>query len=75
MINEAKEIKESAGVVKANGVPQVPMLLFISDGSGGTGFDEKHGEVFLKNTFQNQIMPYILSWIALIMYMIICMKR
>ena len=41
MINEAKEIKESAGVVKANGVPQVPMLLFISDGSGGTGFDEK----------------------------------
>ena len=35
----------------------------------------KHGEVFLKNTFQNQIMPYILSWIALIMYMIICMKR
>ena len=29
MINEAKEIKESAGVVKAYGVPQVPMLLFI----------------------------------------------
>ena len=41
MINEAKEIKKSAGVVKAYGVPQVPMLLFISDGSGGTGFDEK----------------------------------
>lgn len=41
MINETKEIKESASVVKANGVPQVPMLLFISDGSGGTGFDEK----------------------------------
>lgn len=41
MINEAKEIKESAGVVKAYGVPQVPMLLFISNGSGGTGFDEK----------------------------------
>lgn len=41
MINEAKEIKESASVVKANGIPQVPMLLFISDGSGGTGFDKK----------------------------------
>lgn len=44
MINEAKEIKEikeSAGVVKAYGVPQVPMLLFISNSSGGTGFDEK----------------------------------
>lgn len=23
------------------GVPQLPMLLFISDGSGGTGFDEE----------------------------------
>ena len=41
MINEAKEIKESTSVVKAYGVPQVPMLLFISNGSGGTGFDEK----------------------------------
>lgn len=41
MINEAKEIKNSVGVVKANGVPQVPMLLFISNGSGGTGFDEE----------------------------------
>lgn len=41
MINEAKEIKHSADVVEANGVPQVPILLFISDGSGGTGFDEE----------------------------------
>lgn len=23
------------------GIPQVPMLLFISDGSGGTGFDKE----------------------------------
>lgn len=23
------------------GVPQLPMLLFISNGSGGTGFDEE----------------------------------
>ena len=41
MINEAKKIKENASIVKAYGVPQVPMLLFISNGSGGTGFDEK----------------------------------
>ena len=27
--------------VKENGVPQVPMLLFISNGSGGTGFMEE----------------------------------
>lgn len=39
MIEEAKSIKENAAVVKLNDVPSVPMLLFISDGSGGTGFD------------------------------------
>ena len=38
MIDEAKAVKKNAGVVKGNGIPQVPMLLFISDGSGGTGF-------------------------------------
>lgn len=41
MINETKKIKENANIVKTYGVPQVPMLLFISNGSGGTGFDEK----------------------------------
>ncbi len=39
MINEAKAIKENAAAVSSGGVPNVPMLLFISDGSGGTGFD------------------------------------
>ena len=39
MIEEAKSIKENACVVNFGGVPPVPMLLFISDGSGGTGFD------------------------------------
>lgn len=34
MINEAK-------IVKENGIPQVPMLLFISNGSGGTGFTKE----------------------------------
>ena len=72
MINEAKEIKESASVVKAYGVPQVPMLLFIQ---AAQALMRKHGELFLKNIFQNQIVPYTLNWTALIMYMIICMKR
>ena len=51
MIDEAKAVKKNAGVVKENGVPQVPMLLFISDGSGGTGLQKKNGEAFLKNIF------------------------
>ena len=41
MINEAKVVKDNANVVKENGIPHVPMLLFISDGSGGTGFTEE----------------------------------
>lgn len=41
MINEAKRIKENAKIVAQNGVPQVDMLLFISDGTGGTGFDKE----------------------------------
>ncbi len=41
MISETEEIKKNAEIVKENGVPQVPMLLFLSDGSGGTGFDEE----------------------------------
>ena len=39
MINEVKTIKENAKTVAQNGTPQVPMLLFLSDGSCGTGFD------------------------------------
>ena len=41
MVDEAKEVKKNAGVVKENGIPQVPMLLFISDGSSGTGFTKE----------------------------------
>ena len=41
MIDEAKVVKKNAGVVKEKGIPQVPMLLFISDGSGGTGFTKE----------------------------------
>lgn len=41
MIDEVKAVKDNAKTVKENGVPQVPMLLFISKGSGGTGFTEE----------------------------------
>ncbi len=40
MLNEVEYIKENAEKVQNNGVPQVPMLLFVSDGSG-TGWNEE----------------------------------
>lgn len=41
MINETETVKGNAKTVESGGVPQLPMLLFISDGSGGTGFDKE----------------------------------
>ncbi len=41
MLNEVEKVKENAEKVNSMGVPQLPMLLFISDGSGGTGFDKE----------------------------------
>jgi len=41
MIDEMAAVKENAQKVESMGVPQLPMLLFISDGSGGTGFDKE----------------------------------
>ncbi len=41
MINETEAVKENANKVGSLAAPQLPMLLFISDGSGGTGFDEE----------------------------------
>lgn len=41
MINEAEAVKENAAKVDRLGAPQLPMLLFLSDGSGGTGFDRE----------------------------------
>lgn len=40
MMNEVGSIKENAKLVEAAGVPQVPMLLFVSNGSG-TGWEEE----------------------------------
>lgn len=39
MMNEVNIVKENAKVVEITGVPQVPMLLFVSNGMG-TGWDE-----------------------------------
>lgn len=41
MINEVEQVKGNAEKVNSMGIPQLPMLLFISDGSGGTGFDKE----------------------------------
>ncbi len=41
MINECMSVKDNAKKVNDMGIPQLPMLLFISNGSGGTGFDEE----------------------------------
>lgn len=40
MLNEAAEIKTSAGTVESGPVVSVPILMFASNGSGGTGYDE-----------------------------------
>ena len=40
MLNEVEAVKDNAEIVKQGGVPQVPMLLFVSNGSG-TGWDEE----------------------------------
>ena len=42
MIDEAKVVKDNANIVNENGIPQVPMLLFISNGSGGTSFTKEN---------------------------------
>lgn len=41
MINEAEAVKANAEKVASLGIPQLPMLLFISDGSGVTGFTKE----------------------------------
>ena len=41
MINECEAVKDNAKKVSAMGAPQLPVLLFLSDGSGGTGFDKE----------------------------------
>lgn len=47
MINETKSVKENAQKVDSGGIPQIPMLMYISDGSG-TGFDKETWRDFQK---------------------------
>ena len=51
MMNEVGSIKESAKVVDDAGVPQVPMLLFVSNGSG-TGWEEEAWRNYQKEYIQ-----------------------
>lgn len=51
MINENECVRENAEKVNSMGIPQLPMLLFISDGSGGTGFD--------KDTWRKILIGYL----------------
>ncbi len=59
MLNEVKWIKENAEIVQNNGVPQVPMLLFVSNGSG-TGWNEEewcgYQESFLENVENGRLI-------------------
>ena len=41
MVNEALCVKDNAETVAGGGIPQVPFLLFCSDGSGGAGFSKE----------------------------------
>ena len=51
MMNEVGSIKENAKVVDDAGVPQVPMLLFVSNGSG-TGWEEEAWRNYQKDYIQ-----------------------
>ena len=51
MMNEVSSIKENAALVESAGVPQVPMLLFVSNGSG-TGWEEEAWRNYQKDYIQ-----------------------
>lgn len=52
MIREVEAVKENARKVENIGIPQVPMLLFISNGKG-TGWDEEAWKTFQLDYIQN----------------------
>lgn len=41
MVNEALCVRDGAKIVAKGGMPQLPVLMFCSDGSGGTGFSKE----------------------------------
>ncbi len=54
MLNEVKHVKENAEIVRKNGVPKVPMLLFVSNGSG-TGWNEEEWCGYQKSYIENVV--------------------
>ena len=52
MLNEVERIKENAEKVQNNGVPQVPMLLFVSNGIG-TGWNEVEWREYQNSYLEN----------------------
>lgn len=54
MLNEVEHVKENAETVRKNGVPKVPMLLFVSNGSG-TGWNEEEWCVYQENYIENVV--------------------
>ena len=59
MLNEVEHVKENAETVRKNGVPKVPMLLFVSNGSG-TGWNEEewcaHQENYIENVVNGKLI-------------------
>ncbi len=51
MMNEVGSIKENAKVVEAAGIPEVPMLFFVSNGIG-TGWEEEAWRNYQKDYIQ-----------------------
>ncbi len=54
MLNEVEWVKENAKIVQNNGVPQVPMLLFVSNGSG-TGWNEEEWCGYQESYIENVV--------------------
>jgi pimeloyl-ACP methyl ester carboxylesterase len=52
MLNEVQQIKKNASIVKENGIPNVPILMFSSNGQG-TGWNENEWRVFHKNYMES----------------------
>ena len=52
MLNEVAQVKENAETVRKNGVPQVPMLLFVSTGSG-TGWNAEEWRTYQEHFIEN----------------------
>lgn len=52
MLNEVRHIKENAKLVEQGGVPQVPMLLFVSNGSG-TGWEADEWRAYQEDYAQH----------------------